>query len=88
MTPAERISPELMQAALIDLLIAAAPFRSGRGMSTPRAALSDAITRARRALDAAKLEGIDIDWETLKRLAEEADAEARTQPGYRADLDG
>lgn len=88
MTPAERVSPELMQAALIDLLIAAAPFRSGRGMSTPRAALSDAIARARRALEAAKLEGVDVDWEALKRLADEADAIARNKPGYRADLEG
>lgn len=88
MTPAERISPELMQAALIDLLIAAAPFRSGQGMNKPREALGDAIQRARKALDAAKAEGIDIDWETLKRLAQEADAEARNKPGYRADLEG
>ncbi|MBF0247010.1 MAG: hypothetical protein HQL36_02895 [Alphaproteobacteria bacterium] len=88
MIPAERISPELMQAALIDLLIAAAPIRSGRGMSTPRAALGEAIKRARRALDAAKVEGIGADWESLKRLADEADAITRNEPGYRADLDG
>lgn len=88
MTPAERVSPELMQAALIDLLIAASPFRHGRGMSKPREALGDAVQRARKALDAAKAEGVGIDWEALKRLAQEADAEARGKPGYRADLDG
>ncbi|TCS62565.1 hypothetical protein [Varunaivibrio sulfuroxidans] len=81
-------SPELMQAALIDLLIAAAPFRSGRGLSVPRTRLGCAIARARRALDAAALDGVAADWNGLKRLAAEADAEAQNRPGYRADLEG
>ena len=85
---AERMSPELLQAALIDLLIVAAPFRNGRGLPVQRAALGGAMSRARRALDVAKLENVGVDWESLKRLAEEADAEARTMPGYRADVDG
>ncbi len=88
MAPARRPAPELMQAALIDLLIAAAPFRAGRGMTTPREALARAIARARKALDAARAEDVGVDWKTLQDLAREADAEARAQPGYRADLEG
>lgn len=88
MPTSERLSPELMQAALINLLIAAAPFRHGQGMSTPRAMLDDAISRGQNALAAAKREGVEIDWEGLRRLAEEADAEARETRGFRADIDG
>ena len=88
MATAPRLSPELMHAALIDMLIAAAPFRSGRGMTAPRAALGEAIARGCKALHAARVEGVEVDWETLKRLAEEADADAHRKPGYRADLDG
>ena len=88
MPMSERLSPELMQAALINLLIAAAPFRHGQGMSTPRAMLHDAISRGQQALQAAKREGVGIDWDGLRRLADEADAVAREAPGYRADIDG
>ncbi len=81
-------TPEILQAALIDLMIAAAPFRCGRGMTTPRNVLDAAISRATQALKAAKIDDIDVDWKGLKRMAEEADAAAKEQPGFRADLNG
>jgi hypothetical protein len=50
--------------------------------------LDDAIVRGRNALAEAKREGITVDMEGLRRLADEADDEARSEPGYRADING
>ncbi|SDH94526.1 hypothetical protein [Roseospirillum parvum] len=81
-------APELLRTALIDLLIAAAPFRHGRGRSAARGRLDAAIGRGRAALTASAAEGLGTDWRGLAELAAEADAETEARPGFRADLDG
>lgn len=84
-------APDLLEAALVDLLIAAAPFRHGRGMQRQRAILDAAIKLSGKALKAADAAGLKPDNKGLAQLAAvaaEADAEARGRCGYRADLEG
>ena len=78
MAPARRPAPELMQAALIDLLIAAAPFRAGRGMTTPREALArarDAAFLGKGLAEMGRALRFDQDFET--KIREQIAAEER-----------
>ena len=81
-------SAELMEAALLDLVLAAAPFRDGRGMSRQRQQLDSAVRRAREVLRCRRQDGNKPDLEALRRLATQADREAAANPGHRKDLDG
>lgn len=81
-------SPELLEAALINLMLTAKPFTGGRGLSGRRDALNQAIDIARQALTIADAEGIKPDWVGLKQAADQADEERKIAPGYRADLEG
>lgn len=75
-----------LERALIDLTIYAAPFSSGRGMCEVRTNLKKAIHTASKAL---KSEPCARDpQDALRKMADEADAERRDDPNYRADQDG
>lgn len=75
-----------LERALIDLTIFAAPFASGRGMCEVRKNLKKAIHTASSAL---KDQPCALDPnEALREMADQADAERRRDPNFRADQDG
>lgn len=82
-----RPAPELIEAAMVNLQIACAPFMDGCGMTAQRQRLRDAMKLAAAACNAADEEDIKPDWAAIRRLADQADAEAKNQPGYRPDID-
>jgi len=75
-----------LEKALIDLTISSAVFAEGHGMSRPREHLRASIHNAAEAL---KYQPCARDAVAdLRTLAEQADAERRSRPGYRADTEG
>ncbi len=75
-----------LERALINLRIAASTFAKGRGMCEVRSNLKSALHTASTVL---KEQPCNRDPnETLRKMADEADAERRDDPHYRADQDG
>ncbi len=77
---------ELLEAAVIDLTIAASTFADGRGRTEARKNLKSAIHRGVAVL---KNKPCEIDpVADLRDLADAADAEMAEEPTYRRDIDG
>lgn len=75
-----------LERALLDLSVFAVVFATGRGMKPARRQLMASIMRANELLDSKPCQR---DAEpTLHDLADAADEERRSDPSYRADLDG
>lgn len=75
-----------MERVLLDLMIFAAPFGSGRGMSEARKNLVAAIQNARAVLNAKPCEKEPS--YSLVEWANAGDEERQKSPNYRKDLDG
>ncbi len=77
---------ELLEAAVIDLTIAASTFADGRGRTEARKNLKSAI---HRGVEVLKTKPCQVDpVADLRDLAEEADAEMAREPTFRRDIDG
>jgi len=74
-----------LEQALIDLTISAAVFSQGHGMSRPRNQLRASLHTAAEALKYQPCQRDPV--ANLRTLADQADAERRNRPGYRADLE-
>ena len=73
-----------LERALNDVMLAAASFAFGRGMSEARQNLKDAIHQGNATLTSKPCERAP----DLRELAERADAARAAQPGFRKDTDG
>lgn len=79
-------SLEVLKAALMDLIMEATPYV--RGKPANRTPLRRSLTRAHEVLRWADDQGVAHDMDGLRRAAALADALAKDEPGFRADLDG
>lgn len=84
------VSVDEIKSALLDVSLSAAPFIHGRGMELARRKLLRTVVHATELL---KLEIVDPQAEAervarLRELADAADTECASRPGFRADLEG
>lgn len=81
-------TPADLRDALLGLALVAAGFARGKGKETARAKLRAALAQASRTLREADAAAPKPATDDLRRMADEADADARARRGFRQDWEG